>query len=325
MTRFTLDYNLEDDAYVCDSKKIAFSDKTHCIVEACTVAGSKDGKIQKPNEDAFFIMRVDQTLFLCVIDGDSSVRPIQSLRNMTGARFSSHTLCKLLSQVVHPKYSAEEIFNHLNKKIRTKISAFPEIDMNDPSTLPGSSITIVKLDFLSGQGELVSIGDTFSIFDYKDKNPKLITHDLLKKFDDETLEKVKQVAKKHNIPNKVAVKDEYVRTMIVKRYKEAINRKDGQGYGILNGQAEVGLYLQKIYFNLDTVSQIFLGTDGTVPLSLNPEIRTDQKSILKIVEKGGLAKLIQYKKSLEDRDPDFTTYIRYKHSDDATAVYIKLS
>ena len=67
-----------------------------------------------------------------------------------------------------------------------------------------------------------------------------------------------------------------------------------------------------------------MGTDGVVPPIFDPEKARDQKNLLNIIEKGGLSELIFDKQSLEDSDSDYNKYIRYKHSDDATAIFIKL-
>lgn len=325
MVNNMLDYDLDNDESIYSSKTILCPDKTQYNIEACTVAGSRDGITSKPNEDAFFVMQADEnTIFLCVLDGDSSVRPIPSLKNVSGARFSSHTIKMLLREIVSPTFSVEQIMHLLNDQMRSKVCAFPEADILDASTLPGSSVTMVKLDFNKGLGELVSIGDTLAIFYYKDTSSKLITQDLLTKFDDETFTAIKNIAKKKNISNREARKDASINSQLVRRYKEAINYKDKTGYGILNGQPDAHLYFHKVTFSLDNVSGIFMGTDGVIPLIFDPENSKDQKSLLAMVKKGGLSELILYKQLLEDSDPDYNTYVRYKHSDDATGIYMKL-
>ena len=326
MSSLNFDYNLEKDQSVFISKKIILSNKNPIDINACTVAGSKDGITPKLNEDAFFITQIGRnTLFLCVIDGDSSVRPTPSLKSISGARYSSHNLRTLLKKIVNPSLSAEQIITLLNEKIRKKVSLFSEFNFKDSSTLPGSSITLIKLDFKKNSGELVSVGDTLAIFFYKNHTSKLITNDLVKRYDDKTFSLIKKIAIERNIPIKEARQNQEVKTQIRLRYKEIINRKDKLGYGILNGQLEVNKYVQKELFNLNDLTNIFLGSDGIIPLNFDSENNKDQKNLLKILEKGSLQKLVLSKQSLENNDPNYNKYVRYKHSDDATAIYLHLN
>jgi len=62
-------------------------------ISASTLAGRRDfDSPQKPNEDAFSIVVLNNTLIAALFDGTSSLKPIASLGNETGAHVASHFL-----------------------------------------------------------------------------------------------------------------------------------------------------------------------------------------------------------------------------------------
>lgn len=319
MLRITADYDLNNDEEVYRNQTIDEYD-----ISACTTAGSRDGKTKKLNEDAFSIVSDNGVLFVCVFDGDSSVKSIEALSTISGARFSSHNLCTIFNSMVNKKHSTTELMNKLNSKIHSIVFKFKGTDFSDVHTLPGSSVTLIKFDLKKNKGEFASLGDTFAILFYKNDDSRLVTKDRLKKFDDETFDAIKEIAKSKKITNREAKQDDRIKRMIIDRYQDRINSQDGRGYGILNGQPEALSYIQQGEFSLDELSSILIGTDGVVPLLWDPENQSDHKFFLQAIEKGGLAELIKLKKVLEDSDPNYNKFVRYKHSDDATAIYVKL-
>jgi hypothetical protein len=71
------------------------------------------------------------------------------------------------------------------------------------------------------------------------------------------------------------------------------------------------------------VNSIPLGTDGLLPPDWDIEKPEVRKQLEAVLLKGGLPKLIQLKKAAEDADPDWVI-TRYKHSDDATGIWVQL-
>lgn len=160
---------------------------------------------------------------------------------------------------------------------------------------------------------------------YKVDSSEILTIDKIKPFDDAAFSMIIKIAKERNIYPNHARKDERVTQMLTQRYQEQDNRPDGKGYGILNGQPEAIPYIQTKSVSLEGVQSIFLGSDGIIPLGWNVENNQDRKRMLEVITKGGLQELITLKKSLEDNDPEFEQYVRYKHSDDATGILIEFT
>src|SRR5216684_8099096 len=62
-------------------------------ISACTSTGrSNADSPQKPNEDTLSVSIINDNLVAAIFDGCTSLKPITSLKDRTGARFASHFL-----------------------------------------------------------------------------------------------------------------------------------------------------------------------------------------------------------------------------------------
>ena len=63
---------------------------------------------------------------------------------------------------------------------------------------------------------------------------------------------------------------------------------------------------------------------GLIPLGWDEQNEQDREKIFTVIEVKWVKELIRVKKEVEDNDPDWQV-TRYKHSDDATGIYMKFT
>ena len=90
---------IKDLAYDLDSDWEVFKETKQNLgghdvyISACTYSGKRNpDDPKKPNEDAYSVIKAGSSLIVGLFDGTSSLKPIASLKDQTGARFASHFL-----------------------------------------------------------------------------------------------------------------------------------------------------------------------------------------------------------------------------------------
>lgn len=299
------------------------SDKLKMKISVGTLAGRKDFNLpQKPNEDAFYVKIASDSLFAALFDGTSSLKPIASLGEESGARFASHFLMDAF-QAESAGRLPEEIIRKLNRLLLEKSTSFEGADLDDVHTLPASTATILEINLAEELIRLSHVGDSFCIIYFKNKKSKFVTIDKNKAYDDQVLAMMGLIAKEKNITPREARQDPRIKKALLEMFQDSFNKPDGTGQGIINGDPNVERYIQDISFSLNEVEAIFIGSDGIVPPSYDEQKENDQKKMFEILKNGGVEKLIQITSQIEDEDPD-RKFLRYKHADDATGIFIEL-
>lgn len=318
LQRFT--YPVTDDQDIYRRMNVSILNKAIFII-ACTIAGSKDGINRKPNEDSFSILKNDKRITIAVFDGSSSQKPIPSLTE-SGARFASHFLKTEFETEKHGE-EVDQIFRNINKTLLKRNLEFPGATLKDINSMPASTATLAQIDFSRNVFKVSHVGDTFCMILFKDGHGELITIDKNKKYDDEILQKMGKVAVDRNITPREARKDPLVSQLVAEMFQKTHNKPDGTGQGIMNGDPNVKKYIQDITLPISTIDAFLLGSDGLIPPGWDETKQESQIKLFKIASTKGVKGLIMNKKQIEDNDPDWQL-LRYKHSDDATAVYLKL-
>ena len=288
------------------------------------MAGRRDfDSPQKPNEDAFSIVVLNNTLIAALFDGTSSLKPIASLGNETGAHVASHFLKNAFENNVKGQ-SPKRIIRELNKLLLEKSLKFDGATLLDTHTLPASTVTIVQIDPARETINVSHVGDSFCIVFYKDGHSEFVTTDKNRLYDNQIFGLMKQIAEEKHITPREARQDERVKQALLDMFQDSHNRADGTGQGLINGDPNAEKYIQDLSLPLASVNAVFLGSDGIVPPGYDEQDENDRKRIYKIFKNGGLEELIRVKSEIEDSDSD-RNFVRYKHADDATGIFIKLS
>ena len=289
-------------------------------VEALSVPGDRS----RPNEDAFGIVKAGGVLFAAVFDGTTSVQPIELLeqRGITGAAFAAQLLKRALAAVATGEISARDVLVELNSALYQTCTGIDGIDQRDVNSLPASSATVVKVDPGKRAIELAHVYDSWCIVVEADGRPELATVDRNSGFDREILDLMSAIAAREGITPREARNAEEVRRAIERSRIVKTNAPGGSGVGLVNGDPKMVPYIQTASFPLPGVRAVLLGTDGLVPLGWSVQREDDRRKILDEIRIGGLRRLMALKVRREDADPSWSVP-RFKHSDDATGVFLE--
>lgn len=312
-----MNWNYRDvkDSAIFLNGSFSFSSKT-VTISAATVSGSN----KKPNEDSFAIRKTKNCLWLAVFDGTTNLKDIANLKT-SGARFSSHHLKKefYISKLSSPKIVMlglnKSLLNSSNK-LGTKLA--------DKHSLPASMGTIVKINLLDNCLSLAHAGDTYVIQYFKNGSSQIITDDRNAPFDDKIFSLIKKIAHQEKISNRRARENDWVSQALIEMYLARNNNPDGSGSGLINGDFHLGQYIQTTNLALDNIRALLIASDGLVIQGLPIDKMSSRSKIRQIINTGGMRSLIKTKKDSENNDQSWE-YVRYKHSDDATGIYVEFA
>jgi hypothetical protein len=292
--------------------------KTSITIDAATIAGSSG----KPNEDAFAGATDHDTVFLAVFDGTTSLKPIAALHGQTGARFASHFL-KDRSAEIDVRKTPEQVLLEFNKGLLAASTRLGGM-LSDTHTLPASVGTLLRIKAGERAFSFAHTGDTFGILYYEKGRSQVFTENRNKKFDDQTLSFLAEVARANGSTPRRAREDEQVKQALINMFIARNNNPNGQGCGLINGDPNLALHIQAGSISLEGVSAILMASDGLLPPGWSLESEQDRQKLLAAIREGGFRHLFALKRQAEDADPDWNN-LRYKHSDDATGLLIHVS
>lgn len=291
------------------------------LLSAATVAGTKDGITRRANEDAYSVIEINGTLICAVFDGTSSQKPIPELGEETGARFASHFL-KNIFEEEQCGVTPSEMTRTLNALLLKENLKFKGASVDDVHSLPTSTATIVQIDSENKELAISHLGDSFCMLFYSDGHSALVTEDKNRIHDEQTLALLQKIADEKNCTPREARKDPRIKAAVIKMFQDTHNTSDGSGQGVMNGDPRAEKYIQDIRFPLEGIAALSLGSDGLIPPGWDEQNESDRQKMYAILKRGGVEELIQVKQNREDADSDWN-FLRYKHSDDATAVFVE--
>lgn len=289
-------------------------------LSACIVPNG-DGK---PNEDAFSVVIANKLIWIGVFDGATSLRTLEKLQGMTEARFASDFLKnRFINNEVELNNSPKKVLLDLNAQLLEEAKKLGG-NLEDTHSLPAAMVTLVKVDIDKFSLDFAHVGDTWAVVYGQDGESNLMTEDKNKKFDDEMFELIQSIAASKGMTNRQARQEETVKKALYEMYLRRNNNPNGKGSGLVNGDPNVEMYIQEGKISLSDKKAVLIGTDG---LEIQGGLLSDDSYrdlLWKNYLMGGFKKLIQLKKESEDNDPDWK-FVRYKHSDDATGVMVRLN
>ncbi len=308
----------EDQDYAADATVELGLQPHFANLAAITVAGDPD----RPNEDAYAVATEDGVLYLGVFDGITSLKQVAGLADETGARFASHEVQDVFAHAVGAQ-DPSEILLHCNDHLRAASSEITGVDEADVLTLPSTTATVVRIDLDADTLHLGNIGDGFCVVWYTDGSSELITDNSNAEFDEALFDYIVAQAKTHGISNREARPLPEVQEKLVTSFARKINKPDGRGAGALNGGEHADIYIQAEAMSLAGIRSVLLATDGFILAGGDIEDVDYRYKLEKKIRRGRLSYFIDKKHESEDADPDWE-HARYKHSDDATALFLEL-
>ncbi|MEK7152569.1 MAG: PP2C family serine/threonine-protein phosphatase [Patescibacteria group bacterium] len=316
-----LTYNTATDTAVFLTGQIEADGRLYDISAGTTAGRSLPDGPQKPNEDAFSVVRYDgNAIMAAVFDGASSQKPISEIEG-SGARYASHALKEDFEAM--PKGLEPHLaLSGLNKMLGTRFQNFPSVDYADLNSLPTSTATIARINAETDRLEVSHVGDSFAAVLREDGTTELLTNNLHRQHDEEVLDLIYRIALEEGITPREARENPRIRTALMDMFQDTRNRPNGTGEGMVNGDPNMDQYIHSVSLPLTTVRAVLLASDGFVPLGMDERREEDRKILFDIACASGIAALMELTRNTENNDPD-RWHVRYKHADDATGILIR--
>jgi len=103
----------------------------------------------------------------------------------------------------------------------------------------------------------------------------------------------------------------------------AVRRTMNRKYGVLNGEEEALDFLSSGTIRDDRISDVLLFSDGLFPPSTNPDNLFDAELFVRLYKRGGLKRIRDHVRALQNHDPACYLYPRFKMHDDISGVALK--
>jgi len=303
-----------------------------------TLGGDTRNKL---NEDAPLVLPFGRHRMLYgALDGASSQRPISGLEahGVNGAFYVSHLLSsgfgfseQYKNLTTKDKLTAGDIMKAINSWLHSEMGQVEGIDYQDVLKIPGMAATLALVDYEGQEISIAHVADTMCIAEYTDGSYKIITPNQNKKFDDETIKLVEQLAKEKKISMREAAGLQEVRDQLAASFRKKINTP--QGCGILNGMPELVendlIFETTIPWN-DNLHKLHLVSDGVIVPWIGRSNCSYDIAIRKFMGLADLQSIGLENAPREgfdqlDKDPDFSKIPRLKGLDDATNLTIDFS
>lgn len=306
------------------------------LFEAETLAANPERKL---NEDAFLAipMGKGKALF-AVLDGVSSQMEIAGLSQfgIKGAFYVSHLVALgFPNSSVHQELRSREILTatdvlkSINVWLHEQMQRIEGVDYTDPLSIPGMAATFALVDSKKGEVTIAHTADTLACVCYRNGDIKILTPNQNEKFDQETLEFARALARKEGCTLVDLIKAPVAKATIKEQLKSSFIRKINTpgGCGILNGMSalvENSLVFETSIEITQDIDSVFLFSDGAlIPFSEGRNLGETTALIIKKFQSPqlGVTVLEEGAKILEN-DSGFQKIPRLKLRDDATFLRI---
>ena len=320
---------------------LQLEDKDDAPIARFTLATCGGDIRKKLNEDAPLVLPLlKRRMLFGVLDGASSQRPIKGLEKngVNGAFYVSHLASlgfayseqyRELTQRV--KLTAGDVMRAMNSWLHSEMSQIEGIDYQDVLRIPGMAATLALVDYDKKEISIAHVADTMCIAEYGDGSYKVITPNQNEKFDDETMELVKQLAEERKVSLREAAGLQEVRDQLASSFRKKINTP--QGCGILNGMPELvenDLIFETTIPWEDKLRNLHLVSDGVIVPWIGKSNCSHDVAIRKFLgladlQSAGVENAPRAGFDQLDRDSDFIKIPRLKRQDDATNVTIEVT
>lgn len=220
----------------------------------------------------------------------------------------------LASSIAHDTFAngdapLEKLVWQANDSIKKEMERFG-VNTADKLQQWATTAAVVKIE--NESFNYIQIGDSPILIVYKDSTCRVAG--TYNHHDQEILVQWNKLTNKEKEGRKVVdVFKDQLRTL-----RQSVNLT----YGVLNGEKEMGKFLYSGGEQLKNIANIFLFTDGLILPKKDPQSPDDFDTFIKLFHEGGLRKVQEYVRGLEETDPHCITYPRYKQHDDIAAIAI---
>jgi serine/threonine protein phosphatase PrpC len=242
-----------------------------------------------------------------VFDGASSIDSYLSPDGKTGAYMAAAISASTFNGMKKGLYETALL---ANDSIEAAHKA-ANIDVSKNVNRFGTTAAVVKIEVNSA--ELLAVGDSVIVVMKKDGRAEAplgyFDHDL------------KIMRRWRKLADTGATNIREIVANQVINLRESANK----AYGMLNGDKKVKDFIRVTSINLDDVDTILLLTDGMYIPKADPDLEENWNHYARLYREGGLSKIYNTVRQIEESDPNLIKYPRYKFHDDASGVAIDLA
>lgn len=302
-----------------------------------TLASGSEGKL---NEDSPMVIPLGEgRTFIAVLDGASSQKKIEGLdsNGVSGAFYISHLASMGFREsqeykdlCLKPELSAKDVVAVMNRWIYGQMKDIRGVNYSDRAKIPGMAAAFVLIDENSKKISIAQVADSGIAAEKSDGTFEVLTPNLNERFDRETMDYVKELAKEYNTDLGHLRKDfpdakEKIRIQLAESFNKKINQSGG--CGVMNGMPE--MLTNGLVYSYDIpmdgrISTLTLYSDGAVLPYMSEDDSPDDaaKGLVDSFYTNGEKSPLQVGADILAGDPNFTKNPRLKGRDDSTYIRI---
>ncbi len=254
------------------------------------------------NEDAF----MHHGMRAAVFDGAGSLVPFRDKDGRTGGYLAGRIACSIFEESTD---SLVDTAVRANSKIAEEMQ-HAGVDTNTKEHLWSTAFAAIEVDLERQEFSWAQIADSLILVMYEDGSHKMLIDNY--DHDKGVLTQWKELAQQ-GVTN---IRQELNEKLI------ALRRTANVQYGVLNGDPAARSRIRQGKESLQSVANILLFTDGMILPKEDPRVDDVFDHMAALFKEGGLERIKQYVRQIEETDPDCTRYPRYKKGDDITAIAI---
>lgn len=291
----------------CDYEIGERSDKLIVTFEVITQKGvgllNEDAVISHPTANVYG-----------VVDGVSSLTAYLNTNKETGGFIAANLIrdyFESLAELGSLRDHIVEVNNHLREQM-----VLANIDLEKKEELWGAALSILHVQ--DDGVEFIQTGDCMILAVYENGEVRPLTWRQVSHLEAPAFAKWQEGISR-GLNTQKELHETVIDTITKNRYQ---SNTDG-GYGVLNGEKNAVRFLEYGKINLTGLKHIILMTDGMfLPSSVVPEQNSYWSFVAHEILTKGIKLYTQELLELEDSDPECINHIRFKKSDDKTAMVI---
>ncbi|WP_031479203.1 protein phosphatase 2C domain-containing protein [Maridesulfovibrio frigidus] len=254
------------------------------------------------NEDFHFI---NGSIF-GVLDGATSLTPVTYEKGLTGGFLASNIAGEIFQKNDDSLLTLAEEANFAICEAMLERG----VNVDEKGHLWCASAAVVRLE--GDTLEWVQIGDSLVLVIYDDGTHEIVCDK--SEQDIETLKQWKAIADTTHHPIATAMKDQIFK----------VRSQMNVAYGVLSGEKDALSFLSYGKKQIKNISNILIFTDGLFLPKSDPESGEDFHLLAELFLEGGLSRVRDYIRQIEETDIACRIYPRFKTHDDIAAISITL-
>ncbi|CAM3520342.1 protein phosphatase 2C domain-containing protein [Paenibacillus lupini] len=248
------------------------------------------------------------------LDGVSSLVPYVNAKKETGGFIAANLTKNYFESLTEPG-SLKDHLAEANDLLREQMR-LANIDLDKKEELWGTAVAIIRI--LDDGVEFIQTGDCMILAVYDNKEVRPLTWKQVSHLEAPVFAKWQDGIDK-GLNNQKDLHETVIDRIKKNRYQ---SNMDG-GYGVLNGEKAAVRFFEYGKINLTCLKHIILLTDGMfLPTTIVPEQTSYWSFVAHTILSKGLTLYTQELIELEESDPECMDHVRFKKSDDKTAIVI---